>query len=123
MNNETNRRLQRLRNLINSDFALPVALLLLAAIIGSIERGFLNAFNGLIAVLVFLGSASFVTSLAEIVSSNGEKKFSIYILSISAIVVFTASLGLYVNNLGKVIVIALIPGVILGMLISFISNR
>jgi hypothetical protein len=121
--NQMNNRLKKLKKLINSDFGLPVALLLLAAIVGSMERGFLDMSNGIIAVLLFLGAASFVTSLAVVVSSGSEKKFFVYGLLISAIVVFSASFGLYVNNIEKVIIIALMPGVILGLLIAFLSRR
>jgi hypothetical protein len=50
-----NNKLEKLKKPTTSEFGLPVALMLLAAMVGSMERGFLTMLNGMIAVLLLLG--------------------------------------------------------------------
>ena len=115
-----NAKLEALKKFITSDFGLPISLLVLLAVVGTIEKGFLNMLNGLTVVLLMLAITSFVVySLMGIFSSGNEKRLLIY----SFIVACVASLVLYVNDHEKFIIIATFPGMVLGLLIFFLSSR
>lgn len=115
----------KLLKFIASDNGTIIALFLGAALLTLWKSGFHRMVDGVMVMLIFLGSMGLSASASVILFSEvGRKdKYFVYLFFISIAVLIATSLGLFVDKLEKLIIAMGLPGLAVGFMIAFFSAR